>query len=197
MKKIIRQDNGIVFRTKDLNDQGISNYLISKMIDQGQLIKVCHGIYALEDIRKLQITDINVMIGDGVISLMSAAMYYELADGTCAKCTITLDRNQKPPRIPYDLFVYIYTTPSLYDVGLNVIDVHGRPVKIYDLERTVCDILKHRSKYDKKIVNQIVYNYLQRADRDLDKLIRYSKKLRIYNVVKQYLDILGDFDEAR
>ena len=193
MKDKINREKGIVYRTKDFNDQGISNYLIGKMIEQGQLIKVTHGIYALDDFKLMQITDINVIIENGVISLLSAAIYYELMDGTKAKCTITLDRNQKPPRIPYDMFVYIYTTSSLYDVGLNIIDVNGRQVKIYDLERTVCDILKHRNKYDKQLVNKIVFNYLQRDDCDIDKLIAYSKKLRIYNVVKQYLEILGAF----
>lgn len=193
MKDKINREKGIVYRTKDLNDLGISNYLIGKLIDQGQLIKVTHGIYALDDFKLMQITDINVIIENGVISLLSAAIYYELMDGTKAKCTITLDRNQKPPRIPYDMFVYIYTTSSLYDVGLNIIDVNGRQVKIYDLERTVCDILKHRNKYDKQLVNKIVFNYLQRDDCDIDKLIAYSKKLRIYNVVKQYLETLGAF----
>ena len=179
MKDKINREKGIVYRTKDLNDQGISNYLIGKMIEQGQLIKVTHGIYALDDFKLMQITDINVIIENGVISLLSAAIYYELMDGTKAKCTITLDRNQKPPRIPYDMFVYIYTTSSLYDVGLNIIDVNGRQVKIYDLERTVCDILKHRNKYDKQLVNKIVYNYLQRDDCDIDKLVAYCKKVRI------------------
>ena len=67
MKDKINREKGIVYRTKDLNDQGISNYLIGKMIEQGQLIKVTHGIYALDDFKLMQITDINVIIENGVI----------------------------------------------------------------------------------------------------------------------------------
>lgn len=195
MKKEVDSGNGIIYRTKDLNEKGISNYVISKMIDQGSLVKVCHGIYAVDDIKELHVTDINVMVENGVISLMSAAMYYKLIDGSVTRCTLTLDRDQKPPKIPYDIFAYIYTTSGLYGIGLNVIDCQGRKIKIYDVERTVCDILKHRNKYDKKVVNQIFINYLKRPDKDIEKLIDYSKQLRIYNVVKQYLEILGEFYE--
>lgn len=195
MKKILKNNDGIIYRTKDLNDQGFSNYLISKMIDKGSLVKVCHGVYAIDEIKALHVSDINVMVENGVISLMSAAIYYELYDGTISRCTLTIDRDQKPPKIPYDIFAYIYTTSGLYGIGLNVVDYNGRKVKIYDVERTVCDILKHRNKYDKQVVKTIFMNYLRREDCDIEKLIAYSKKLRIYNVVKQYLEILGDYYE--
>lgn len=187
-------NKGIIYRTKDLNDEGISNYIISKMAESGELVKICHGVYALDDVSNIKLTDINVIVENGVISLMSAAVVYKLIDGSLGKTTITIDRDQKPPKIPYDMFVYIYTTSSLYDIGLNVYDVNGRNVKIYDIERTICDILKHRSKYDSQLVKQIVLNYLERDDCDIEKLLYYAKQLRIYNVVKRCLEIIGEIN---
>lgn len=187
----ILTEQGIVFRTKDLNEQGISNYEISKLVKEGIIEKMYQGVYTLGDIQNLQITDINVIVEKGIISLSSACYYYQLMDGQEGKITITLDREQKPPKMPYDIFCYYYTTSKFYDIGLKVIDQEGRKIKIYDVERTVCDMIKHRSKYDLQVVREVVENYLERDDCDIEKLIAYSRELRVYNVLMQYLEILG------
>ncbi len=187
----ILTSQGIIFRTKDLNAQGISNYEISKLIKEEVITKLYQGVYTLGDINNLQITDINVIVENGIISLSSAAYYYKLTTGETGKITLTLDREQKPPKLPYDLFCYYYTTSRFYDIGLKVIDQNGRKIKIYDVERTVCDMIKHRSKYDLQMVREVIENYLARDDADVEKLIAYSKELRVYNVLIQYLEILG------
>lgn len=182
---------GIIFRTKDLNVQGISNYEITKLLKEGIIAKLYQGVYTLGDVKNLQLSDINVIVENGIISLSSAAYFYRLTDGEIGKFTITLDREQKPPKLPYDLFCYYYTTSKFYDIGLKVIDQNNRKVKIYDVERTVCDMIKHRSKYDLQVVREVIENYLERDDRDIEKLIKYSKELRVYNILIQYLEILG------
>ncbi len=187
----ILSETGIVFRTRELNDQGLSNYDIGKLLTEGVIEKLYQGVYTLGDIDNLKLTDINVIVENGIISLRSAAFYYKLTNEDEGKITITLNRDQKPPKIPYDLFSYYYTTSKFYDIGLNVIDQNGRKLKIYDIERTVCDILRHRNKYDSYLIREILENYLKKEDNDMDKLISYAKELRIYNVLKQYLEILG------
>lgn len=182
---------GSVFRTRDLNDQGINNYEISKMVEEGLLQKLYQGVYTVSNLADLKLSDINVIVENGIVSLTSAAYYYKLTNGEKGKITITLNREQKPPKLPYDLFCYYYTSAKFYDVGLKVIDQNGRKVKIYDIERTVCDMIRHRSKYDLSLVREIIENYLSRDDCDIEKLIAYSKELRVYNVLIQYLEILG------
>lgn len=182
---------GVVFRTKDLNDQGISNYIIAKMLDENVIEKLYQGVYTISNIDKIRLVDINVIVENGIVSMTSAAYYYKLTSGESGKFSVTLNREQKPPKLPYDIFCYYYTTSKFYDVGLDIIDQDGRQIKIYDVERTVCDMIKHRSKYDLSLVREIIENYLQREDRDIEKLIDYSKQLRVYNVLNQYLEILG------
>ncbi len=190
---------GIVFRTKDLNDQGISNYELAQLIEEGVFVKLYQGVYSITSLsnENIQLTDINVIVEHGIVSLTSAAFFYKLTSGESGKVTITLNRDQKPPKLPLDLFNYFYTTSKFYDIGLNVVDQNGRQFKIYDVERTVCDIVRHRSKYDLALVREVLENYLLRDDCDIDKLLDYAKQLRVYNVVVQYLEILGGYDGNR
>lgn len=188
---------GIVFRTKDLNNQGITNYEISQLIEEGVFTKLYQGVYCINDLsnQSIQLTDINVIVEHGIISLTSAAFFYKLTSGSEGKITITLNRDQKPPKLPIDLFNYFYTTSKFYDVGLKIVDQNGRKIKIYDVERTVCDMIRHRSKYDFALVREVLENYLKRDDSDIDKLLLYAKQLRVYNVVVQYLEILGGYND--
>ncbi len=187
---------GIVFRTKDLNNQGITNYEISQLIEEGIFTKLYQGVYCIHDLsnQSIQLTDINVIVEHGIISLTSAAFFYKLTSGEEGKITITLNRDQKPPKLPIDLFNYFYTTSKFYDVGLKIVDQNGRKVKIYDIERTVCDIVRHRSKYDLTLVREVIENYLEKDECDIEKLLDYAKQLRVYNVVVQYLEILGGYN---
>ncbi len=184
---------GTVFRTKELNDQGISGYKIIKLVQEGVIVKVYQGVYSIGDINKLEIRDINVIVENGIVSLKSAAYYYKLIDGEELKIEITLDRDHKPPKLPYDIFCYYYTSSKFYDIGLNVIDQNGRKIQIYDKERTVCDIIRHRSKYDSNEVREIVNNYLIGKDKDIDKLLTYATELRIRSAVERYIEVLGGY----
>ncbi|MGL4589295.1 MAG: type IV toxin-antitoxin system AbiEi family antitoxin domain-containing protein [Mycoplasmatales bacterium] len=187
----ILSETGIVFRTKELNAQGISNYVISKMIDDGILEKVYQGVYSIGDVERLQMTDINVIVEHGIISLTSAAFYYKLLDGEEGRITLTLNRDQKPPKLPFEIFSYYYTTSKFFEIGLKIIDQNGRQIKIYDRERTICDIIRHRTKYESSMIKQILENYLAQPEKDVDKLFEYAKELRIYSVVYQYIEVLG------
>ncbi len=182
---------GNFFRTKELNEQGYTNYKIGKLVDEGVLVKVYQGVYALGDIDTIEIRDINVIVENGVVSLKSAAYYYKLLDGEEGKIEITLNRDQKPPKLPYDFFSYYYTTSKFYEIGLNVIDQNGRKLKIYDIERTVCDIVRHRSKYDSYIVREVIENYLTSDGCDIEKLLDYASQLRVRSIIENYLEILG------
>lgn len=185
---------GSIFRTKDLNDQGYTNYKISKLVEEGVLKKIYQGVYALGDLKSLEIRDINVIVENGIVSLKSAAYYYKLLDGEEGKIEITLNRDHKPPKLPFDFFCYYYTTSKFFEIGLNVIDQQGKKLKIYDKERTVCDIIRHRSKYDNYTVSEIVSNYLKDENRNIEKLLNYAQELRIRTVVVQYLEVLGGIE---
>lgn len=188
---LMLEEQGLVFRTRDLHGQGLTNYQIGKLVSEGVIEKLYQGVYALGDFQNLQLTDINVIVENGIVSLTSAAFYYKLMNKQEGKITITLNRDQKPPKIPYDLFSYYYTTSKFFDVGLRIIDQNGRKIKIYNIERTVCDIIRHRSKYDSKVIREVLENYLESENADIEKLLDYAKQLRVYNIIYQYLDILG------
>jgi hypothetical protein len=66
----------------------------------------------------------------------------------------------------------------------------GNLYRIYDMEKTVCDIVFYRNKIGFEPAVQIVKNYLNRSDRDINRLMKYAEKLRVETAMRQFLEVL-------
>ena len=63
-------------------------------------------------------------------------------------------------------------------------------IKVYDVERNICDIIKNKNKMDIEIFTQALKEYANSSDKNLNKLMRYAKKLKIENKVREYMEVI-------
>ncbi|MCD8562370.1 MAG: hypothetical protein LRY26_01085 [Bacilli bacterium] len=66
----------------------------------------------------------------------------------------------------------------------------GMKIRVYDLERTICDIIKNKTKMDSEIFAKALQRYSKMKNKDLNKLMRYAKALKVDKKVKEYMEIL-------
>jgi uncharacterized protein involved in tellurium resistance len=77
--------------------------------------------------------------------------------------------------------------------GLGVITLkspHGNPIRVTDLERTICDIVRSRNQMDMQIVYEALRCYVKRTDRDVDLLYNYAGRFRVQKIIRQYIEVL-------
>lgn len=70
------------------------------------------------------------------------------------------------------------------------VDVDGYPVKVYDKEKTLCDLVYYRNKIGQDIVREAIDIYIRAKDRNIQKLMQYAGDLRVSVIVKKYLEVL-------
>lgn len=87
------------------------------------------------------------------------------------------DRKVVIPSFP-QIALHHYTA-SILDIGVVNMVVEGYSVRVYDMERCVCDAVKFRNKIGMDICAEIIDNYLSRADRNISKLMDYARVLRV------------------
>ena len=63
-------------------------------------------------------------------------------------------------------------------------------MKIYDKEKSVCDAIRFRNKVGKDVEKEVLKNYLKERGRNIDKLLRFARLLRVEEQMKTYLSIL-------
>ncbi|MDA3847510.1 MAG: hypothetical protein PF505_13385, partial [Vallitaleaceae bacterium] len=62
--------------------------------------------------------------------------------------------------------------------------------QIFDIEKTVIDIIYYRNKIGIEETKEILTNYLLKPNRNINQLIRYSKQLKCYDILDTYLEVL-------
>lgn len=67
----------------------------------------------------------------------------------------------------------------------------GNFVPAYDRERTICDIINDREKMDKQIFTDGIRKYFKSSNKNLRKLIKYSKIFGIEEEVRTYIEVLS------
>lgn len=84
-----------------------------------------------------------------------------------------------------------YIKPELFERGMIwKKTTFGNEVRCYDVERTVCDLLRSRSRMDEETVISAIKNYAAYRDKDLNRLAAYAEKFRVNKILKQYMEVL-------
>ena len=87
------------------------------------------------------------------------------------------------------LSVYYYADDR-FKTGIETVQEGRNHFKIYDVEKTVVDIVCFREKVGIEETKEILVNYLRRKDRNLNRLLRYAEMLKCGEVMKTYLEVL-------
>ena len=76
-------------------------------------------------------------------------------------------------------------------------DISGYKVHITDMERSVCDAVKYRNKIGLDVCAEVIRTYLKKPNRNLARLQDYAKRLRVFNTLKNYLEIAIEYDNGK
>lgn len=183
--------NGGVINTAEIERVGVSRTTISNLCRDGLLIRPAKGQYTLP----YEIPDELYMWQQRmqllVFSHETALFLHDIAERTPTLHSVTLPSNKRlSSTFPGNLKVYMIM-PELFEIGLTQLPTKmGNTVRSYDLERTVCDVLRSRGRIDDQTVTGAIKNYCLRKDRNLNKLGEYADIFRMTKILRQYLEVL-------
>ena len=117
--------------------------------------------------------------------------HYDLTDREPMPYTVTLKTGYNPARLKAE-GVQVYTIkPELHGVGLTTAQTpFGHPVPIYDMERTICDLLRSRNRIEIQTYQEALKAYARRKDKNLRRLMQYAGVFRVEKILRQYLEVL-------
>jgi predicted transcriptional regulator of viral defense system len=194
MAEIARISNDqMIYSVQELRDKGFSYYKINQMVDHGILIKLNKKYYenANFDGAESDFYYAYAFVPDGVVCLMSAAVYYNLSTYRPETIDIAIPRKAKVSTLPdWPELNVCYFTDDRFDVGIETIEDGNNKFRIYDIEKTVVDIVFYREKIGIEETKEVLTTYLHRSNRNLNQLIKYAKMLKCGDVMKKYLEVL-------
>ena len=186
-------DETTVLSTAILNKNGIYTRNITELVNTGFLSRVRQGYYILNQ-AKSDISDIvlvSKLIPKGVLCLYSATEYYDLSTVNPQKIYIALPRGTVAPSLPEYLQVNVrQMINKYYELGISTVDFDGAPVKIYDMEKTVCDCFKYDNEVEKVVSLEILKNYVSNENCNIQKLLEYAKVLGKRKTILPYIEAM-------
>jgi predicted transcriptional regulator of viral defense system len=183
----------MIYSLQELKSLGLSYYRIGKLVDEGKLRKLNNSSYEnlLYNGDESDFYYVKAYAPKGVICLLSAARYYELTTYWPNSIDVAIDRDSKISTIPdWPQLNVIYFSKTRLETGVVTIESGNNSFRIYDVEKTVIDILFYRNKLGIEETKEILTNYLKKSDRDLKRLHRYARLLRCERILSTYLEVL-------
>lgn len=106
--------------------------------------------------------------------------------------TLTIYSGYNAHRLIADGSCKVYTVKrELLNIGKTVVkDNDGNMIPMYDLERTICDLIRSRNSIEIQDFNSALKAYVARNDKDLNRLMEYAKLFRVDNVIRRYMEVL-------
>ena len=183
----------MIYSIQELKDKGFSYYKINQMVEQGMLIKLNKKYYENVnfDGEESDFYYAYAFVPEGVVCLLSAAVYYNLSTYRPEAIDVAIPRKAKVSTLPdWPELNVCYFTNDRFDTGIKTVEDGNNRFRIYDIEKTVVDVVFYREKVGIEETKEILINYLNRGDRDLNRLIRYAEMLKCGDVMKKYLEVL-------
>ncbi|HAQ90821.1 MAG TPA: hypothetical protein DD446_02535 [Coprococcus sp.] len=179
--------------TTELKNMGYTYYKIDKLEKVGILSRINRSTYENLDYKgdENDFFSAEAYVPNGVICLMSAARYYGLTNFLPDAVDVAIERKKKVNTLPeWPEIRIFYFSQSRMDIGVKKIYEGKNCFHIFDIEKTVVDIIYYRNKIGIEETSEVFKNYLKRRDRQIDRIYAYAKRLRCEEVVRTYLEVL-------
>ena len=178
--------------TKDVTDNNIPRFYLTKLIKEGKIERVSRGVY----IKKNELVDEFVILQskskNAIYSNTTALYLHGFSNRIPIKYDITINNGYNGSLQKEDNVNLFYTKRELLELG--VIDYKldsGNIIRVYDLDKTICDIIKNKKKIDAEIFNKAIREYFYSKKKNTLKLYEYAKKMNIYNKVRDTFEVFG------
>lgn len=187
----IAKEHGGIVETKIAIAHGISKAMLSKLCKEDKIHRVAQGQYIFPDDMQDELLSISKRTEQLIFSHETALFLHGISDRTPFEHTITVPSNYTPSVVTKAACKIYYIKPELFDMGKTLLKTPaGNEVPAYDLERTVCDMIRSRNKLGTETFLAALKMYAVSPKKDLNKLNTYAKKMRVSNVLRQYLEVL-------
>ncbi len=190
INEIAKKRKGIIL-TSDLSKENIPREYLSRLEKLENIERVSRGVYVTTDAIDDEMYFMQLKVPKIIYSHDTALFMHGLSDRTPNIYSITIPSNYRVSKEIKDTYKVFYIKLELYEMGKIIINTSfGNEVMVYDIERTICDIVRSRSRIDMQILNDALKRYVKLKTADLNKLDIYSKELKIDKLIRRYMEVL-------
>ena len=173
-----------------VTEAGLHRSVLQEFVKSGEMYRFGRGLYVRSSAWEDDFYLLQRKYGRGIYSHDTALYLLGYSDRTPAKYTMTFPKGYNAPSLKQENLIIKRVVPENYEFGrIEIESPSGNPIRVYDLERTLCDILRG-SGSDVQIVGEAMKRYAASKDKNIHKLMQYAEQLRVKPKVLRYMEVL-------
>lgn len=190
IKNLIISNDGMI-QTSQVIELGISKPVLYQYIKENEMEQIAHGVYATKDTWIDSMYLVHLRCEQAVFSHETALFLHDLTDREPMEYEITVKTGYNPSKLKED-GIKVYTVKKeLHGEGIVMMQTpFGHSVPVYNMERTICDIIRNRNNTEVQTFQTALKQYTKRKDKDLRLLMQYATEFRVDKILRQYLEVL-------
>lgn len=190
IEKILKDNNGIVTSAM-VRDKNIDNNYLLLLCKKGIIERISRGVYMSVSEFEDEFYIFQIRCNKGIFSHETALYLHDLCDRVPLITSITVPQNYGASNLKKENIKLFYAKNDVYEMGVTIIKSnYGNELKVYDVEKTICDIIRSKKRMDVALFTDALKRYAKSKKKNLIKLNKYAKMLRIENEVNKYLEVL-------
>lgn len=192
-EKILRemQKNNGMITTNDVEQMGIARKTLTRMLEKGLIERESQGLYVLPNSWGDEYYNLIFSSKNVVFSHATALFLHGLSERVPLIYEITVINGYNASLKSRENVELYFVNKDIFELGkIEIESPQGKIVPIYDIERTLCDMLKSKQNQDIEIIKYAFKTYVKSSKKDIYKLIEYAKKLKVDKEVNTYLEVL-------
>lgn len=191
IKQIMEENNGIV-SSRLIEPLQISRQYLSILESNNEIERVSRGIYQLPSVFEDSFYSFQSKYKKVIFSHMNALYFYGMTEEFPYNYTVTVPQSYHVDTVNEKCDVF-YVSDDMLELGICEVETpNGNKVRAYDLERSICDIIRSKNRMNLEQVKKTIRQYIKNKDKDMSKLSEYSKKMGIN---EQVMEMVGMFND--
>ena len=189
-QKVLSLISDGVLLSSDVTTAGIHRSVISELVAEGTLIQSSRGVYMLADEFEDEYLILQKRYARGIYSHATALYLHGYSDRVPLSLHMTFPIGYNSRTLKSENVKVTRVSKTNYVLGISTImSPYGNEIKVYDLERSLCDVLRGQGD-DIQIVQAAFKKYAVSKDKDVNRLVAYSKQLLVEPKVRTYMEVL-------
>ena len=188
-EKLTEKTNGY-FSLKTAAEFGITRWQLQKLLRNGEIQKVSYGLYALKNVIPDELFITQLLSPRTIFSHESALFFNGYSDQVPFRYTISVPHGYISKNLSEQYDVRHVAKESAEE-GIKIIKSElGNDLRVYSIERTLCELLHKPSDLDKERFIPAIQKYLRSKNKDILILMHFAKMFRVEKRLLPYLEAI-------
>jgi len=190
LDNLVENGNGYLC-TSQVIDAGVSKPTLAEYVSQRKMERVAQGVYLAEDAWPDELYLLCLLNSRIVFSHETALMLHGLMEREPKIMSVTVKAGYNASHLRRKGIRVYQVKPDVYDLGIVEVQTSfGNTVRAYDMDRTICDILRYKDSMDVQVFQYAMKEYMGSAHKNLNHLMAYAKRFQLESAVRTYTEVM-------